>query len=95
MSLDRLDRVEELGEAPEVGLGLLRGRHGARLLVFDPVRNFRFPLSMHFQLWHSLQGTKMHLHPALHYIQHFGRHYKTLIDFGTCVSFVRTQDLNF
>ena len=45
MSLDGLDRVEELGEAPEVGLGLLlRGRHGARLLVvFDPVRNFRFP----------------------------------------------------
>ena len=44
MSLDGLDRVEELGEAPEVGLGLLlRGRHGARLAVFDPVRNFRFP----------------------------------------------------
>ena len=47
MSLDGLDRVEELGEAPEVGLGLLRGRHVARRLVFDAVRNFRFPLSIH------------------------------------------------
>ena len=28
MSLDRLDRVKELGEAPEVGLRLMRGRHG-------------------------------------------------------------------
>ena len=94
MSLDRLDRVEELGEAPEVGLGLLRGRHGARLLVvFDPVRNFRFsPLNAFSNCgtFYSLHG-RMHLHPALHYIHHFGRHNKALLNFGTCVSFVRSS----
>ena len=88
MSLDGLDRVEELGEAPKVRLRLLRGRHGARRLVFDPVRNFRFP-SQCIPILHG----RMHLHPALHYIHPFRSHNGALLNFGTCVSFC--QDLNF
>ena len=92
LSLDRFDRVEELGEAPEVGLRLLRGRHGGSSASCQWSRYFRFLRSMQSRfVAHFIR----HDTPALHYTCLSWRLSSKILyfNFGTYISFVRSSAL--